>query len=317
MHMIAEDKDYQRPVMLASLLISFLMLGGKLVAYFITGSTAILSDALESVIHLFATGFAGFSLWYSVQPPDEKHPYGHGKIAYFSSGFEGALIMIAAFAIIYTAVVDLIKGPELRSINIGLWITGALAFVNLGLGTALVRTGKKHNSVVLIANGHHVFTDMWTSFGVIVGLFLVWLTDILWLDPVVAIILGLNILWTARALMRNAFAGLMEEANPEDTTQIVDLLDKAVEKNVIQGYHQLRHRRINHQVFIEYHVTFPENDSIESAHAKSHEVEDDLHKLFPQDTVVVTAHLEPMMHHEAHENSHPEPHLDPLVGDKG
>jgi len=303
--------------MLASLLISFLMLGGKLSAYFITGSAAILSDALESVIHLLATGFAAFSLWYSAQPPDPRHPYGHGKIAYFSSGFEGGLIMIAALSILYTAVVDLIRGPEIQSINIGLWITGALALINLGLGLTLIRTGKTHNSLILVANGEHVLTDMWTSVGVIVGLGLVWLTDLVWLDPVFAIILALNILWTAGSLMKNAFSGLMEAADPSETGQIVGLLDEAVEKKVIEGFHQLRHRRINDSVFIEYHMTFPVSYSIQEAHDKSHQVEDAIHRLFPSDSVVVTAHLEPSSHSQAHENRFPEPHADPLNPEVG
>lgn len=317
MHVHPTETDYQRPVMLASLMISFLMLGGKLYAYFITGSSAILSDALESVIHLAATGFAAFSLWYSTQPPDEKHPYGHGKIAYFSSGFEGGLILIAALAIIYSAVASLIRGPEIHSIGAGLWITAALAVVNLFLGWALVHTGKKHNSFILIANGYHVFTDMWTSFGVIVGLFLVWLTGKVWLDPVLAIFLGLNILWTSKSLIKNAVSGLMEAANPEETAQIIALLNDAVETGVIRGYHQLRHRRISNQVYIEYHMTFPIEDSIQRAHDKSHGVEDAIHQLFIGDSVIVTAHLEPDLHSEAHKNRFPEPSTDPLLGDKG
>lgn len=315
MHLHDSGTDYQRPVMMASLIVSFLMLGGKLFAYFVTGSTAILSDALESVIHLVATTFAAFSLWYSTQPPDEKHPYGHGKIAYFSSGFEGGLIMIAALAIFYTAAVDLIKGPELTSLNVGLWITGGLAIVNLVLGIALVQTGKKHNSLVLTANGHHVLTDMWTSFGVIAGLFLVWLTDLKWLDPVIAMVLGINILWTSRSLIKNAVSGLMEAADPAETAQIVQLLENAVSESVILGYHQLRHRRINDQVFIEYHMTFPSDDTILSAHDKSHRVEDDIHRLFSADKVIVTAHLEPAAHTDAHKNRFPEPVTDPLGSD--
>jgi cation diffusion facilitator family transporter len=302
----------QKPAMVASLLVSFLMLGGKLSAYFITGSAAIFSDAIESVIHLAATGFAGYSLWYSAQPADEQHPYGHGKIAYFSSGFEGGLIMIAAFTILYAAIEDLIRGPEVHSLSIGLLITAGLAVINLGLGLWLVQTGKKHNSIVLIANGHHVLTDMWTSVGVLFGLALVWLTDLVWLDPVLAIIVALNILWTAGSLLRRSIDGLMEAADPEETARIVTLLENAVKDEVICGFHQLRHRRVNDQVWIEYHLLFPEDDSIQIAHDKSHNVEDAIHALFPSDTVIVTAHLEPEEHAEAHTDRHPEPSLDVL-----
>lgn len=312
MHQIINEKDYQRPVMVASLVIAFLMLGGKTAAWYITGSAAILSDALESVVHLFATGFAAFSLWYSVQPADEQHPYGHGKVAYFSSGFEGALISIAAFSIMVTAIRDIIRGPEIDQIGLGLIITGGLALINLGLGLALVHTGKKHNSIVLRANGHHVLTDMWTSAGVIVGLFLVRWTGIVMLDPIVAIILALNILWTAGRLMRDSWNGLMEAADPQETRQIVDLLTEAMDNKVISGFHQLRHRRVHDRVLIEVHLLFPEDHSVTQAHDESHRVEDALHRMFASDTVIFTAHLEPEHHDDAHSDRHPEPHDDSL-----
>lgn len=312
MHIQATEKDYQRPVMMASLVIAFLMLGGKTYAWVITGSAAILSDALESVVHLFATGFAAFSLWYSTQPADEQHPYGHGKVAYFSSGFEGALITIAALSIMFTAIQDIIRGPQIEQIGVGLLITGGLALVNLGLGWALVHTGKKHNSIVLRANGHHVLTDMWTSAGVIVGLFLVKWTGIVMLDPIVAIILALNIMWTAGKLMKDSWNGLMETADPEETRMIVDLLDEALEKDVIQGYHQLRHRRVHNRVWVEVHLLFPAGMSITHAHDESHRVEDALHKLFPKDRLILTAHLEPEHHDDAHSARVPEHHEDSL-----
>jgi cation diffusion facilitator family transporter len=309
----SEARNYQRPVMLASLAVAVLMLVGKTAAWYITGSAAILSDALESVVHFFATGFAAFSLWYSDKPPDDTHPYGHGKVAYFSSGFEGALITIAALSIMYTAVADIIRGPQIEQLGVGLVITGGLALVNLVLGTALVHTGKKHNSIVLRANGQHVLTDVWTSAGVVVGLILVKLTGIVLLDPIVAILLALNIMWTAGKLMRDAWHGLMETADAAETRAIIDLLDEALQKGVIAGYHQLRHRRVHDRVWIEYHLLFPEAMSIAEAHHESHRVEDALHRLFPKDQVIVTAHLEPEAHDEAHQDRHPEPADDSLT----
>lgn len=316
MHLHASQKDYQRPVMMASLAVAFLMLGGKTAAWVITGSAAILSDALESVVHLFATGFAAFSLWYSDKPPDDTHPYGHGKVAYFSSGFEGALITIAALAIMYTAIGDIIRGPEIEQLGVGLIITGGLALVNLVLGLALVQTGRKHNSIVLRANGHHVLTDVWTSAGVVVGLLMVKWTGIVMLDPIVAILLALNIMWTAGKLMLDSWHGLMETANPEETRKIVDLLDEAKEKEVISGYHQLRHRRVHDRVWIEYHLLFPEHLTVAEAHDDSHRIEDALHRMFPGDQVIVTAHLEPEAHDDAHQDRHPEPKDDSLTGDR-
>jgi cation diffusion facilitator family transporter len=283
------------------------MLGGKMTAYLITGSAAIFSDAMESVIHLLATGFAAFSLWYSIRPPDQDHPYGHGKIAYFSSGFEGGLIMIAAITIIYAAVMDLVRGPQLEQLNIGLLITFGLSVVNLVLGVSLVRIGKRSNSLVLVSNGQHVLTDMWTSVGVILGLFAVWLTDLIWLDPVVAILVALNILKTAGGLIKQSVSGLMEYANPEETKNLKSVLDNAIENGTISGYHQLRHRRIDSQVWVEYHLLFPEDLSVHDAHSKSHDVEDAVHEVFARDEVVVTAHLEPEQHDDAHQGAVQEP----------
>lgn len=299
--------DPRSLAMIASLLISVLMLVGKSVAYVMTGSVAILSDALESVIHLLATGFAAFSLWYSVRPADRGHPYGHGKIAYFSSGFEGALIMIAAILIFYTAITNLIDGPQLERLSVGLLITGGLAIVNLILGMSLVRIGKSHDSLVLIANGRHVLTDMWTSVGVLAGLTLVWATDIVWLDPVLAILVALNILWMAFSLMTQAVSGLMEQADPEDTAAIIAILEKESASGTISGFHQLRHRRVNDQLFVEYHLQFPEELSVSEAHGRSHVVQDRIHKRFGKRGIIVTAHLEPESHARAHEGRLPEP----------
>lgn len=195
--------------MSASLAVAVVMLVGKLTAYALTGSAAIFSDALESVIHLVATAIAGFSLWYAAQPPDPNHPYGHGKIAYFSSGLEGALILLAAVAIGYEAIQALVEGPSLENLGVGLAITAALGLVNLVLGLSLIRVGRRTNALVLVANGHHVLTDMWTSLGVLVGVGLVLVTGLEWLDPVVAILVGANILWTSVRLMREAYGGLM------------------------------------------------------------------------------------------------------------
>jgi cation diffusion facilitator family transporter len=294
--------DARSLAMAASLIVSVLMLTGKSVAYFMTGSVAILSDALESVIHLLATGFAAFSLWYSIRPADRGHPYGHGKIAYFSSGFEGGLIMIAAIVILVTAISDLISGPVVERLSTGLFITGGLAVVNLILGLTLVKVGKSHDSVVLVANGRHVLTDMWTSVGVVAGLTLVWATDLVWLDPVLAILVALNILWMAVSLMKQAVSGLMEQAEA-----ILSILDDAKRSETISGFHQLRHRRVNDQLFVEYHLLFPESLTVSEAHERSHEVEDRIQARFDKRGIIVTAHLEPDSHDSAHQGRIPEP----------
>ena len=306
-------RDQRKLAMTASLAVAVLMLVGKLAAFFITGSTAILSDALESVVHLFATGFAAVSLWYAAQPPDPAHPYGHGKIAYFSSAFEGLLIAVAAVTIIVTAAEALIRGPELEQLGIGLVITAVLALINAVLGIALIRVGRKHNALVLVANGQHVLTDMWTSLGVLAGIGLVWATGLLWLDPLVAILVGANIIWTSVRLLRRSYEGLMEKVEPDDTARIVERLQEAERRGTVTGWHQLRHRRINDQVLIEVHLLFPSDMSITDAHTRATLVETSIRALFPKDDVLVTSHLEP----DTHEHHHPtaaEPVHDALAG---
>ncbi len=282
--------------MTASLAVAVVMLVGKGAAVALTGSAAILSDALESVVHLAATAMAGFSLWYAAQPADADHPYGHGKIAYFSSGVEGALILLAAVAIVWTAVLDLIRGPEVQQIGAGLLITGGLALVNLALGLTLVRVGRRTHSLVLVANGHHVLTDMWTSLGVVVGIGLVWWTGAVWLDPVVALVLGVNIVWTSGGLMRQAYSGLMETADPHETQRVLQVLDDAVVEGLIEGHHHVRHRRVNDQVWIDQHLLLPDDLTLTVAHDRATTVELRQRAIFPESRVQVTSHLEPRSH---------------------
>ncbi len=295
--------------MTASLAVAVVMLVGKAWAFVLTGSAAILSDALESVVHLAATAMAGFSLWYAALPPDPAHPYGHGKIAYFSSGLEGALILVAAVGIVWTGVADLLRGPEIQQIGLGLLITGALALVNLALGLSLVRVGRRTNALVLVANGHHVLTDMWTSLGVLVGVGLVWWTGAVWLDPVVAILLGINIAWTSWGLMSEAYRGLMETADPEATARVLGTLDRAVADGLIEGHHHVRHRRVNDQVWIEQHLLMPDALRLDQAHQRATAVEIRQRALFPDSHVQVTSHLEPRSH------DHPDDAHDAAVAD--
>lgn len=291
-----EAERAQAWAMRASLAVAVLMLGGKGWAYLITGSTAILSDALESVIHLAATAVAGFSLWYARQPADRKHPYGHGKIAYFSSGAEGALIMVAGLAIAWEAVGALIEGPELSNLGAGLAITAALGAINLVLGLYLIRTGRRTNALVLVANGHHVLTDMWTSLGVLVGVALVLLTGLTWLDPLVALFMGLNILYTSWRLMRASARGLMDTADDAETERVLQVLRASGE---IDGFHHVRHRRVNDRVFLEQHLLFEDDLSLDEAHRRASDIEARQRALFPESRVQITSHLEPASHEHA------------------
>jgi cation diffusion facilitator family transporter len=190
----------------------------------------------------------------------------------------------------------LITGPELEQLGVGLIITGVLAAVNAALGGWLIHVGRRHNAIVLVANGQHVLTDMWTSLGVLVGVGLVWLTGVEWLDPVVALLVGLNILWTSGRLITRSFHGLMEKADEEATGQIATALDAAAKRGDISGWHQLRHRRVNDHVWLEVHLLFPAALTITEAHHRATAVESTLRALFPKDRVSVTSHLEPDTH---------------------
>lgn len=298
--------DPRHVAMAASLGVAVIMLVGKFVAYWLTGSSAILSDALESVIHIVATGVAAYSLWFTTQPADRDHPYGHGKFAYFSAGFEGALILVASIAILYVAIQALILGPTLKHLDWGLGITFGLGLVNLALGWFLIRTGKRTNTLVLEANGHHVLTDMWTSLGVVVGVLLVVVTKIQWLDPVVAILAGLNILRSGGGLLATAFQGLMEKVDTRDSGVLIAGLEGALGEGLIGGYHQLRHRRVNDQVYVDLHLLLPGRLSLEEAHRRASEVERRLGDCFPNDRVWVTSHLEPEEHERVHPGGHSE-----------
>lgn len=308
-HVRAKDRDARQVAMTVSLLASFLMLGGKFAAYLLTGSAAIFSDAAESIVHLLATGFVALGLWYTFQPPDTQHPYGHGKVAYFASGFEGGMISVAALSILYVSVKALVEGPAVEQLGTGLLLVALLCAANLALGLYLVRTGRRTNSLVLVSNGRHVLTDMWTSLGVLVGVGLVGVTGAVWLDPAVAILVALNILWTASKLIRQSVEGLMEKAETTDTEAILAELERATEERRILGYHQLRHRRVNDERWIEYHLLFPQRMTITEAHARAHAVEEGVSALFPADRVYVTAHLEP---NAPHEEAHPEGHREPV-----
>ena len=225
-HHTGEDIHQMWVAMRLSLIVGILMLFIKGFAYFLTGSTAILSDAAESIVHILAVSFAVYSLGLSLKPADERHMYGHDRISFFSAGFEGAMIIIAALYIIFTAVRKLIVGVEIEQLGIGTIFTAFATFVNALLGFFIIQRGKKHHSLVLIANGKHVLTDSWTSFGVIIGLGLILFTGWLPFDPICAIIVATNILWTGTKLIRQSVGGLMDEIDIDVDAAIRKILER-------------------------------------------------------------------------------------------
>jgi cation diffusion facilitator family transporter len=250
---------------LASLIIGTGLLVAKYVAYQLTGSTAILSDAMESIVNVVAALFALGGLLFAGRPADRSHPYGHGKIEFFSAAFEGGMITFAAVMIMYAAAASLLHGVVVRELDRGLAITAGAGLINLGLGLFLVRTGRRHHSLTLVADGQHVISDFWTSVGVVAGLFMVRVTGVLWLDPLVAAIVGVNLVWTGLSLVRHAAGGLLDE---EDTTLLGRLIT-AFNASLVPGIiriHNLRAIRSGRFTHIDAHLVVPEFWSVERAH---------------------------------------------------
>jgi cation diffusion facilitator family transporter len=262
---VADDARIRLRAGLISLAVSIVLLGAKYTAYQLTGSTAILSDALESIVNVVAAVFALGGLVFAGRPADRNHPYGHGKIEFFSAGFEGGLIAFAAVLILYEVVQSLIRGVTVREIETGIGIVFVAGLVNLLLGKFLVRTGRRHNSLTLVADGQHVLSDFWTSFGVVTGLLLVRATGLAWLDPLVAALVALNLMWTGVRLVRHAAGGLLDEEDTPLLARLLEILQTHMGQGVIRIHHlrAIRAGRFHH---VDAHLVVPEFWSVERAH---------------------------------------------------
>jgi cation diffusion facilitator family transporter len=278
-----------------SLAVGLAMLVGKVGAYLATGSAAILSDAAESVVHVVAVGFAAFSLALSVRPADRRFRYGYERIAFFSAGFEGALIILAAAVIIAAAVEAWRLGPQLQRLGLGTLVVAAAGALNAVLGWYLVRTGRRTHSLILEANGRHVLTDSYTSLGVVAGLLLVLATGWVMFDPLVAIVVALNILWSGGHLVYRSVAGLMDYSDPQLEAQILERVD-ALTRELGVAYHEMRFRHTGHRVLVELHLLFPYGTPVGEAHRLATAVEEQLPARLPFDTAVAT-HLEAFEDH--------------------
>jgi cation diffusion facilitator family transporter len=273
-----------------SVAVGVLLLVLKAVAWWWTGSTAILSDLGESVAHIVAVCFAAYSLWLSLRPADANHLYGHAKISFFSAGFEGAMIMVAACYILYEAVGAALRGPTLEHLPVGLALTTTGVVVNGALGWYLLRTGRKRGSIILEANGHHVLTDCWTSLGVLLALGLVMLTGWLYWDPIFAIAAALNILVAGGRLIHRSISGLMDATDPEVNRLIGEMVAREAGRRGV-AHHNLRHRNIGDAHLVEFHLTFPDDTLLRDAHRVATEIEDALEREIKPAAQVIT-HLE-------------------------
>ena len=250
---------------LLSLLVAIVLLAAKFEAYRRTGSSAVLSDALESIVNVVAALFGVCSIVFSGRPADRNHPYGHGKIEFFSAAFEGGLIAFAAILIVYEGVSALVVGPQLRALDFGLVIVAAAGATNALLGAFLLRTGRRHASLTLEADGKHVLSDALTSAGIVVGLLLVKLTGLAWLDPLIACGVALVLFWTGYRLVRAAAAGLLDEEDSDLLARLVRALAPHVRQGVIR-LHALRAMRAGRYHHVDAHLVVPEFWSVERAH---------------------------------------------------
>jgi cation diffusion facilitator family transporter len=292
-----------RFAMRLSLIFGLAMLIGKTTAYFMTHSAAIFSDAAESVIHVIAVGFATFSLRLSTKSASPQFLYGYERITFFSAGFEGAMIVVAAIAIFFESIRRWIAGLQLEHLGTGASLVLMAGILNAGLGYYLLRTGRRTHSLILEANGKHVLTDSWTSFGVVGGLGLVLLTHWKPFDPLVAIAVAANILWSGGRLVWRSAVGLMDFSDPKAGRKIRDKLDAICSELAIQ-YHGVRFRTTGYRQIIEVHLLFPRLTPVSEAHRLATMLEERLPAELGM-PAEVTTHLESL---EDHADVHREQH---------
>lgn len=273
---------------LATSALVILLKGG---AWWVTGSVALLSDALESGVNLVAAMIALASLTYARQAPDDDHQFGHGKVEFFSSGIEGGLIFVAAGLILWTSVPRLWAPVPIESAGLGVALSVVASIANAACALILLRAGRAHRSITLEADGRHLMTDVWTTVGVVTALLLVAFTGWIWLDAVIAILVGLHILLEGWRLMRRSFDGLMDKSIPEDEMEKVRaVLDRL--RTTGNDYHALRTRQAGRTHFIDVHVLVPGAMTVQAGHDLVEQVEADLRDAVPHAEVLI--HLEPL-----------------------
>lgn len=259
------ENRQKNTTIIAALVIGVLITLVKFVAYFVTHSNAILTDALENIINIVAGAFAFYSIYLSARPKDKNHPYGHGKVEFFAVGFEGALIIFAGIAIMYKAVDALIHPKQIQLLMTGAGITAFAGAANFILGTFLVRRGKKLRSMILEADGRHLLSDSYTSVGLIIGLLIIQFTGMYILDSLLSILLGGLILYSGYKLLRKSVSGLMDEADTELVKQIIAILEENRKPQWID-VHNLRAQKYGADIHIDCHITMPYYFDLQRVH---------------------------------------------------
>jgi cation diffusion facilitator family transporter len=261
----------------------------KTIAYLLTGSVGLLSDALESLVNLVGAMMALAMLTIAARPADEEHAYGHGKAEYFSSGVEGTLILIAAVSIVIAAIPRLITPKPLEQIGLGLVVSVSASLINLGVALTLLRASKLYNSITLEANANHLLTDVWTSAGVLAGVGAVTLTGWQRLDPIVAMLVAANIVWSGVGIVRKSVLGLMDTALPVEQQKLIQSVLKPHIQSGVE-FHALRTRQSGARQFVSLHVIVPGRWTIQRGHRLLESIEADIRGALPN--VTVFTHLE-------------------------
>ncbi len=245
----------------------------KFIAFFITYSNAILSDALESIINVVAGCFAYYSLWLAAKPRDIDHPYGHGKIEFISAGFEGGLILLTGIIIIGKSVINIFHPVTIQHLDTGAGIAAVAGASNYFLGRFLIRTGEQYKSITLVADGKHLISDTISSIGLVAGVILIWITGLVWLDNVFAILFGLIIIYTGYHLVRKSLAGLMDEADTGILKEMVAIMNNNRHDNWID-IHNLRVLQYGSSYHIDCHITLPWYNDLQTSHDELKKMED-------------------------------------------
>jgi cation diffusion facilitator family transporter len=274
-----------------SICAAIVTIGLKLVAYRLTGSVGLLSDAIESLVNLVGGIMALAMLTVAARPADEDHPYGHTKAEYFSSGVEGSLILLAAVSIGYAAVARLLAPKPLEQIGLGLVVSVLASLVNFVVALLLLRVGRRRNSITLEANAQHLLTDVWTSVGVVAGVGAVALTGWQRLDPLVALAVAANIIWTGIGIVRRSTAGLMDSALSAPDQSAIQQVLRTHEQAGVQ-FHKLQTRQAGARKFVSVHVQVPRHWTVERGHALAGQIASDVRQVLPDASVIT--HLEPL-----------------------
>lgn len=284
-------KTNLKPYAWLSIAAALATIGLKTWAWWLTASVGLLSDAMESLVNLAGAVMALSMLHLAAQPADAKHAYGHSKAEYFSSAFEGFLILVAALSIAWAGIDRLLHPRPLEALGIGLLVSVVASIINLVTARILLKAGRQHHSITLEADAHHLLTDVWTSGGVILGVGAVALTGWLWLDPALALLVAANIVWTGVQLLRRSAAGLMDAALPPEQQQAIEAVLAAYQQQGI-GFHALLTRQAGSRVFISVHVLVPGHWKVQQGHDQVERIEADIRRIMPRAHVLT--HLEPI-----------------------